>query len=174
MDDRLLDWEIETIERLADEHIEQLERKEFVRHPETVRTRFIASVQHDALSKPETRRAIERAANRLGIGFRHPARVADEPPLPIADDTLASRWCRVTLLKLRTPPEHEWSILFADVVTRHVSTHRHTALPWTPADQGLGIIDLLEIEATRHGLIAGDAPSLTAGQVAAALVGAAA
>jgi hypothetical protein len=174
MSDHLADWELATIDALATEALEKASRSEFIQHEDRWLDRQTRDLQTLFLGDQVRRRGLRTQADRLGIGIVHPPRVDTLPPLPIADDTLASRWCRITLLKLRTPAEHEWSILFADIVTRHVSTHRHTALPWTPADQGLGIIDLLEIEATRHGLIAGDAPSLTATQVADALVGAAA
>jgi hypothetical protein len=161
--ERLAEWEIATIAALAQEDLDAHTADTIVWDPEAWLAKAIARRQERALDNAGVRTQLRTQAQRLDIlHYQHPKPVADLEPLPTPDDTLGSRWLHITLLKLKTPREHPWSILFHELVTNQVVIHRHTTHPWAPADAGVGILELLESEARHAGLIAGDAPELTA------------
>lgn len=158
---RLADWEIRTIEAVAREELEA--KDTVIWSPDDWLDKVIARHQSQALEDARVRQQLKPAAYRLDIlHYNHPAPVSDLPELPTPDDSLGSRWNRITQLKLRTAADHPWAELFHELVTRPVEIHRHTTHPWHPDDAGIGILELLEDQARVHELIAGDAPDLTA------------
>jgi hypothetical protein len=69
-----------------------------------------------------------------------------------------ARWTRITQLMLSVDRDHEWYALHDDLVTRHVRDAHCLGIQWHVPDKGMGILEVLELEAKRHGLI-GDEPA---------------
>lgn len=159
--DQLAEWEIRTIDALAHEDLDTSDT--VIWDPDRWLDAAIAKRQRQALDDARVRAQLRTQAQRLDIlHYQHPAPISELEPLPTPDDSLGSRWCRITLLKTTTPAEHPWCAMFVDLVTHPVEIDRHTTHPWAPLDAGLGILELLETEAAHAGLTNGPAPQLDA------------
>jgi hypothetical protein len=166
-------WEIQTIEALSFEALEKAGRHEFVRYPERFRETFVADLQRDALKETGVRFQIARAADRLSIGIRHPRPVAEvlELDYEVASKDVSARWCRIIGLVLSVDREHEWRALHRELVTEPLMEARQTKDGWKVPDEGLGILQVLEDEAKRHGLINDDpAPEVDTASLAERLL----
>jgi hypothetical protein len=152
---RLAKWELETIDALASESLDKASRTEFIEHEDRFIDRFVTQLQARCLENTRERKRLVAQADRLGIGLAHPPKVAElqTEPYDVASKETAARWCRVINLVLTVERDHEWLALHHDLVTQHVNEARQTGIEWNPPDEGLGILQVLEDEAKRHGLI---------------------
>lgn len=171
MIERLHDWEIQTIEALAYEALDKASRNEFVRFPDRFRETFTADLQRDALEQRSVRTNVARQADRMGIGVQHPPHIsslAAGDEYEVATKETASRWARIIKLVLTVDEFHEWRQLHAELVTGPLMAARKNDEKgvWDVPDEGFGILEILEIEAERHGLIEGPAPVVDPAQLA--------
>lgn len=165
----LKDWEIQTIEVLANEALERASTDTEIRRPDLWLDKAIGDRQRDAGSNPAYRKQLQKHAERLGIGNRQPAHVSADDPLgyELASDDTVHRWGRITRLVFGLDDEHPWKAVYHDVVTQPVIDSRHTD-GWDVTD---GILDLLEQEAQAQGLIGfEDAEPITVAQLLAVLI----
>lgn len=174
----LKDWEVQTIDALAHEALEREETRTEIRMPARWLEKAITERQQDARTNKAYRSQLERHASRLGIGARHPKHI-DQLGLDeyeIGDQVTASRWARLIKLVMTLPPEHEWREIHAAMVaaplmeSRHEPATRDEPGGWKVRDKGLGILQVLEDEAIRLGLIDGDAPLIDGPQTARSIV----
>lgn len=164
MNPRLAKWEIETIEALAQEDLTRLSAKEYVQFPERLTETFIATTQERVLTDAKERKRLVAQADRLGIGFRRPPKVAElqTEPYDVASHETGARWVRLIGLVFREPFDADWRLMHEDVVTAQVRQERETGIRWMPDYGGQGQLELLEEEALRMGLIEGEAPVVNA------------
>jgi hypothetical protein len=153
---RLAKWELETIDALASEDLDRASAREYVQHPERWLERFTADTQRRCLENAKERKRLVRQAERLGIGNARPPLVAElhVEPHDTSDGITNARWTRLDAVRQQLPFDHDWRLLHEDVVTRHVIQARLSGTLWGPADEGMGILDLLEQEAIRMQLFA--------------------
>lgn len=155
MNPRLAKWEIETIEALARENLEKANRTAYIEHEESFTSRFITKLQTRCLTDATERKRLVQQADRLGVGVKHPPHITElkTDPYDVASTETSSRWIRIISLLFTFDRDHEWRALHHDLVTRHVIEARATGIEWKPLHEGIGILDVLETEATRLGLI---------------------
>lgn len=79
MSDRFAEWEIEVLDALAQESLERLQEKEWVKFPERFKEKCIADLQREMREHPKERSSLMAHARRLNVGpgkLRHPPRLA--------------------------------------------------------------------------------------------------
>lgn len=166
----LKDWEIQTIEALADEALERAGRDVEIRRPDLWLDKAIRDRQVDAEKDPAYRKQLTKQADRLGIGIKHPSRDWETEEVRQADPETIHRWGRIQSLCFALPDDHEWIVLYRELVTARVVESRHTA-GWHVPDDGMGILEVLEIEARRLELIGlEDAEPISVSQLLATMV----
>lgn len=151
----LKDWELRTIEALAREAFERESDKTEIRHPDLWLDKAIRDRQADAMSSERYRLQLVKHAERLGIGNPVLAHVTADDPLgyEVAPQSIANRWQRIIRLVLTVDTTHEWRDLHRELVTTPLMNGRMNKGGWHVEDDGLGVLEILEIEAKRHGLI---------------------
>lgn len=80
--------------------------------------------------------------------------------MPERPDDTAARWARLTILKRRTPADHEWALLYdslvvAPVLDAHARGDQYTATIIDP----VGILERLERTAREYGILDDEPPS---------------
>lgn len=151
----LKDWEIKTIEALAQEAFERESEKTEIRHPEAWLEKAIRDRQVDAQNNERYRQQLLKHAERLGIGQQHPKRVSADDDLgyEVASKDTAAKWCRIIGVVQSTERDHPWRELHYELITKPLLEHRHsTDEDWEYPNHGFDALALLEEEAIRHGL----------------------
>lgn len=152
---RLARWELDTIDALGQEDLDKASAREYVQFPDRFVSRFVTDTQKRCLENAKERKRLVRQAERLGIGNPQPLRIAElhVEPHDVSDGMTNARWTRLDRLRQNLAWDHAWRLLHEDVVTRHVIQARLGGTQWRPADEGMGVLDLLEQEAIALGLI---------------------
>lgn len=75
-------------------------------------------------------------------------------------DPTASRWARLTILKSRTPPDHQWALLYDSLVTAPVlDAHARGDQVSATIMDPVGILERLENAAREYGILDDEPPS---------------
>lgn len=80
MSERFAEWELDVMEAIAQESLERMQEREWVRYPDRFKEKCVADLQREFREHPKERSSLMHHARRLEIGpgrIPHPPRLAE-------------------------------------------------------------------------------------------------